>query len=156
MGSTSTDHSDHDWTEIIMLNLDNERNAAADARLREASIIWLTTVSASGQPQSSPVWFLWDGAEFLIFGSRNGQKTRNIAANPRVGLNLDGNGQGGGNVIFEGMARIEPGAPSADSLPADYLAKYEAMIEAFGWSLADMARDYPHVIRVTPTRVRIW
>ena len=139
-----------------MLNLDNESHAAADARLREAEIVWLTTVSASSQPQSSPVWFLWDGKEFLVYGSRDGQKTRNIAANPRVGLHLDGNGHGGGNIIFEGTARIDAEEASAYSPPADYLAKYEARIEAFGWSLDDMARDYPHVIRVTPTRVRIW
>ena len=139
-----------------MLNLENERHVAADARLREESIIWLTTVSASGQPQSSPVWFLWDGAEFLIYGSKDGQKTRNIAANPRVGLHLDGNGQGGGNVIFEGSARIGAAAASADAIPPGYRAKYEALIDAFGWTAASMVQDYPHVIRVTPGRVRIW
>jgi len=139
-----------------MLNLDNEQHAAADARLRAESVIWLTTVSASGQPQSSPVWFEWDGSEFLIYGSKDGQKTRNIAASPRVGLHLDGNGQGGGNVIFEGTARISPEAASVDGVPAGYAAKYEAMIEAFGWTASSLVQDYPHVIRVTPTRVRIW
>jgi PPOX class probable F420-dependent enzyme len=156
MGRTSTDRSDQDRTGITMLNLDDDRHAAADARLRAESIIWLTTVSASGQPQSSPVWFGWDGTEFLIYGSKDGQKTRNIAGNPRVGLHLDGNGQGGDNVIFEGKAAIDQAAASADSIPAEYTAKYEARIEAFGWTLASLVRDYPHVIRVTPARVRIW
>jgi PPOX class probable F420-dependent enzyme len=138
-----------------MLNTDNEKHAAADARLRAATIIWLTTVSAAGQPQSSPVWFLWDGAEFVIYGSKDGKKTANIAANPQVGLHLDGDGEGGGVVVFEGTARIDENGPPADSV-AGFEAKYGARIESYGWTLAGMARDYPHVIRVTPTRARIW
>ena len=139
-----------------MLNLGNEQHAAAAGRLREELVIWLTTVSASGQPQSSPVWFEWDGSEFVIYGSKDGQKTRNIAANPRVGLHLDGNGQGCGNVIFEGTARIDEDPASVESVPPGYTAKYQARIEAFGWSPESLMRDYPHVIRVTPTRARIW
>jgi hypothetical protein len=32
---------------------------AADGRLKSEPMIWLTTVTPSGQPQSTPVWFLW-------------------------------------------------------------------------------------------------
>jgi len=138
-----------------MLNFDNPKHAAADTRLRKETIIWLTTVDAAGQPQSSPVWFLWNGSEFLIYGSQDGKKTRNILANSRVGLNLDGDGQGGGVVVIEGAARIDPDGPRADSV-ADYLAKYGQRIESYGWTIEGFARDYPHVIRVTPTRARIW
>jgi len=141
--------------EAIMLNHENPRHAADDARLRSEPIIWLTTVTPAGQPQSSAVWFLWDGAEFLIYGSKKGPKTPNIEANPRVSLHLDGNGSGGGIVTFEGTARIDPdGPPPADV--ADYVAKYGALIDSYGWGLEKFGRDYPHVIRVTPTRVRIW
>ena len=138
-----------------MLNLDNPNHAAADARLRQETIIWLTTVDASGQPQTSPVWFLWDGDEFLIYGSADGKKTRNILANPKVGLNLDGNGQGGGVVVVEGTARIDAEGPPPSAVAA-YVAKYGQRIESYGWSLESMARDYPHVIKVTPARIRAW
>jgi hypothetical protein len=40
-----------------MLNPDNPAHAAADARLRQETVIWLTAVNQAGQPQSSPVWF---------------------------------------------------------------------------------------------------
>ncbi|HEX6931266.1 MAG TPA: TIGR03667 family PPOX class F420-dependent oxidoreductase [Streptosporangiaceae bacterium] len=138
-----------------MLNLDNPKHAAADARLRQETIIWLTTVDAAGQPQTSPVWFLWDGSEFLIYGSADGKKTRNIEANPRVGLNLDGNGEGGGVVVIEGMARIDRQGPPASTV-AGYVAKYRQRIESYGWTLEGLARDYPHVINVAPARARIW
>jgi PPOX class probable F420-dependent enzyme len=139
----------------MMLNPDNPAHAAADARLRSETIIWLTTLSRSGQPQSSPVWFWWDGTEFLIYGSKDGGKTRNIAASPLVDLHLDGNGQGGGIVIFEGQARIDQDGPAAADV-AGFVAKYGGLIESYGWTLEGLARDYPHVIRVTPTRARIW
>ena len=138
-----------------MLNPDDPAHAAADVRLRAETVIWLTTVTRSGQPQSSPVWFLWNGTEFLIYGSMHGRKTRNIAANPRVDLHLDGNGQGGGIVIFEGTARLDQEGPPAATV-AGFVAKYGGLIESYGWTLEGLARDYPHVIRVTPTRARIW
>ncbi len=138
-----------------MLNLDNPKHAAAATRLKQETIIWLTTVDAAGQPQTSPVWFLWDGSEFLIYGSADGKKTSNIQAHPRVGLNLDGNGAGGDVVVIEGTARIDPHGPPPAAV-ADYVAKYGQRIESYGWTLEGLARDYPHVIRVTPARARIW
>jgi PPOX class probable F420-dependent enzyme len=138
-----------------MLNLENPKHAAADARLRADIIIWLTTVTPAGKPQSTPVWFLWDGAEFLIYGSKDGPKTRNIAVNPQVSLHLDGNGRGGDNVIFEGTASVDPDAPLADAVP-DFVAKYLPLVESYGWTPDSFAGDYPHAIRVTPTRARIW
>jgi hypothetical protein len=72
-----------------------------------------------------------------------------------MGLNLDGDGQGGGVVVIEGTARIDPQGPAADAV-ADFVAKYGERIESYGWTLEGFARDYPHVIRVTPTRARIW
>jgi hypothetical protein len=72
-----------------------------------------------------------------------------------VGLNLDGDGQGGGVVVIEGTARVDPDGPPPQSV-ADFVAKYGQRIESYGWSLDSLARDYPHVIRVTPTRARVW
>ena len=138
-----------------MLNQENSAHAAAAGRLREEPVIWLTTVTESGQPQSTPVWFLWEGQEFLVYGLKDGRKTRNIASNRRVSLHLDGNGRGGGNVIFEGTARIDPGGPSADMVTG-YVEKYRSFIESYGWTPESFAGDYPDVIRVTATRARIW
>jgi PPOX class probable F420-dependent enzyme len=138
-----------------MLNMDESAHAAVSVRLEAEPVIWLTTVTGSGQPQSSPVWFLWDGEDIQIYGVRNGLKTRNIKSNPRVSLHLDGDGRGGGNVIFEGTARIDPTGPRADTILA-YAIKYSSFIESFAWILDSLADDYPHFIRVTPARARIW
>ena len=50
-----------------MLDTTTEAGGRAERRLREEAISWLTTVRADGQPQSVPVWFLWDGGSFLIY-----------------------------------------------------------------------------------------
>jgi PPOX class probable F420-dependent enzyme len=101
------------------------------------------------------VWFLWEGGGFLIYGAANGPKIRNIESNPRVSLHLDGDGRGGANVIVEGSATIDPAGPRADAVPA-YVGKYREFIESYGWTPRSFADDYPHVIRVSPTRARIW
>ena len=139
----------------MILDPENPAHAAAAGRLRAEPIAWLTTVAPSGQPQSTPVWFLWEAGEFLIYDAANGPKIRNIEANPRVSLHLEGNGRGGANVIFEGGATIDPGGPPADAVPA-YLGKYREFIDSYGWTPQGFARDYPHLIRVSPTRARVW
>ena len=140
---------------MAILNQEEPAHAAAAVRLRTEPIMWLTTVARSGQPQSTPVWFLWEAGEFLIYGLANGPKTRNIGSNPYVSLHLEGNGRGGANVIFEGTARIDPVGPRADAVPA-YIEKYREFIDAYGWTPESFATDYPYVIRVSPTRARIW
>jgi PPOX class probable F420-dependent enzyme len=140
---------------MTILNAENPAHTAAAGRLQAEPIIWLTTVTPSGQPQSTPVWFLWEASEFLIYGAANGPKIRNIASNPHVSLHLEGNGRGGANVIFEGTARLDPGGPGADAMPA-YLDKYRGFIDSYGWTPESFAEDYPHRFLVSPTRVRIW
>jgi PPOX class probable F420-dependent enzyme len=140
---------------MTILDPGRPAHAAADERLQAEAIIWLTTVAPSGQPQSTPVWFLWQDGEFIIYGSAAGPKTASIQANSLVSLHLDGNGRGGANVIFEGRATIDPAGPRADAVPA-YVEKYREVIDSYGWTPQSFAADYPHRIRVVPTRARIW
>ena len=78
-----------------MLDTTTEAGSRAERRLREEEVAWLTTVRADGQPQSVPLWFLWDGKAFLIYSQQDRQKLKNIGRNPRVGLNLNSNATGG-------------------------------------------------------------
>jgi PPOX class probable F420-dependent enzyme len=140
---------------MTVLDLDQPAHAAADARLQTEPILWLTTVTPAGQPQSTPVWFLWADGAFLVYGAANAPKTRSIAANPRVSLHLEGNGQGGANVIFEGTAALDPAGRRASEVPG-YVEKYRALIARNGWTPDSFSDQYPDVIRVTVTRARIW
>ena len=124
-------------------------------RLDSERIIWMTTVAPSGQPQTSPVWYLYDGSQFLIWSLDPTSRLDNVAANGLVSLNLDGNGSGGAIVTIEGTAAIDRSGPGADEVP-DYVARYRGRMDK-GWGgPAAFAAKYPTLIRVTPTRVRQW
>lgn len=124
-------------------------------RLADAVVIWLTTVRPDGQPQTSPVWFVWDGQRFLIYSRPQSLKIPNIRANPRVSLNLDGDGDGGEIVTIEGTAEIDDRAPLANEVEA-YVEKYRDHIRRLGTEPGPFAQMYSTPIRITPTRRRVY
>lgn len=140
---------------ISMLNTSTPAGVRAEQRLRDELIIWPTTVTAGGQPQTSPVWFLWDGETFLVYSKPGTAKMRNLGANPRVALHLDGNGRGGDVVVVEGIASHDSAAARADGIP-EYVAKYAERIAANGWTPASFAADYNNAVRITPRSARVW
>ena len=124
-------------------------------RLDDEVVIWMTTVNAEGKPQTSVVWYWWDGSEFLIYSLDPTARVRNVAGNPHVSLNLDGNSRGGDVVTIEGVATIDPDAPSAAE-NEEYVDKYGRRMDR-GWGGPEgFAAKYPTAIRVQPTRVREW
>lgn len=130
-------------------------DSATLRRLDDERIIWLTTVSENGTPQASPVWYWFDGEVFWVYSLDPSPRLDNIAANPNVALNLDGNGRGGDIVTIEGRAQIDRAAPSAAEVDA-YVARYGNRMDR-GWGGPEQfAAKYPAPIRITPTRVRAW
>ena len=138
-----------------MLDTTTEAGGRAERRLNEEKIAWLTTVRKDGQPQSVPVWFLWDGQTFLIYSQPGRQKLRNIETNPRVDLNLNSNAHGGDVVRAEGVADIVEDAPPATEVP-EYLEKYRDAIARIGFDPEGFARSYSIPLRITPTRWQVW
>ncbi len=138
-----------------MLNLSAEASAALEDRLRAESVAWLTTVAPGGQPQSSPVWFLWGEGEFLVYAQPHSWKVRNIRANPRVSLHLNSDEEGGRVVTFEGSARVPEDHPPVHEVAA-YLAKYREGIAGLGMTPEQMGAEYATALRIIPTRVRVY
>jgi len=127
----------------------------AEARLKEEEISWITTVRSDGQPQTVPVWFLWDDNGVLIYSQPNRQKLRNITRNPRVGLNLNSNEQGNDVVRLEGSASIDEDAPLSSEV-APYVEKYRESIARIGYDVDGFARAYSVAVRVRPERWQVW
>ncbi len=139
-----------------MLDTTTEAGGRTERRQQQEEIAWMTTVRSDGQPQSVPVWFLWDGETFLVYSQpkrRQGQKLRNIDRNPRVDLNS--NVQGGDVVRVEGTAEIVEDAPPLTEVP-EYMEKYRESIARIGFDPDGFARTYSVAIRVTPTRWQVW
>ena len=135
-----------------MIDEGTEFGARVARRLREETVVWLTTVTPAGAPLPRPVGFLWDGGEMVSMYSQPGARVRNISANPKVALNFDGDSRGGDIVILSGTAQIDPDAPAADANPA-WLEKYTAQVERTGMTLASYAARFSVPIRIRVTRL---
>lgn len=135
-----------------MIDRSTPAGAKAARLLADGVVLWMTTVRADGQPQASPVWFVIDDDEFLVYTMPT-QRVRNIGSGAKVALNLDSN-EGSDVVTIEGTARIVEGPSCVDH--AGYMAKYRSRIEQMGSTPAEFARAYSIPIRVTPTRWRVY
>lgn len=124
-------------------------------RLERDKVAWLTSVTPDGQPQTFPVWFLWEDGEILVYSLNVAKRNENIAANPKVALHLNDDGKGSDVVVIEGAARVDPDAPRARE-NGPFAAKYEAELRRMGWTAAEMSETYDVRIRVRPTRIRVY
>jgi len=138
-----------------MIDPTTDTGARVAQRLQNEQIIWLTTVRADGQPQSSPVWFLWDGDTFLIYSQPTAQKLRNIRRHPPVSIHLNSDERGENVVTIDGSATIETSALSADAM-SGYVEKYRNSIASIGHTPESLAQEYSVALRVSPRRIRSW
>lgn len=123
-------------------------------RLDRERIVWLTTVDRRGTPVPTPIWFLWSQGTFLMFSQADTHKLTNIAAQPKVSINLNSDTHGGEVVVFSAEARVESAVP--DEEWARFVAKYRGDIDALGFTPASFRADYSVPVRITPRRFRGW
>ena len=127
----------------------------AAERLDREVIGWLTTVTASGRPQTSPVWFVVHGDAIYVQSRPHAAKLSNIRANSKVSFHLDSDGAGGDVVTLDADAEILDTAPK--ELSDVYLEKYERVIRERMRSTPEaMIADYSTTVHLTPRRVRAW
>ena len=127
----------------------------AAERLDRDVIGWLTTVTASGRPQTSPVWFVVHDDAIYVQSRPQAAKLSNIRANGKVSFHLDSDGAGGDVVTLDADAEILDTAPKEVS--DVYLEKYERVIrERMRGTPEAMIADYSTTVRLTPRRVRAW
>jgi PPOX class probable F420-dependent enzyme len=136
----------------VVFDQGTEFGARVARRLREEQVVWLTTVTPAGAPLPRPVGFLWDGGDIVSVYSQPGARVRNIAANPKVTLNFDGDGHGGDVVVLSGTAQVDRSAPTEDAHAA-WLEKYAAQIAGFGMTPAAYAARFSVPLRIRLTRV---
>lgn len=121
--------------------------------LDNALIGFVTAVNGDGQPQTSPVWFMRDGEDFVVYNRPTAPRLESIAANPQVAFNLRADRAGHAMVSLEGTAAEEASLPPAWQFPG-YLEKYDAEIAHLGWTPESFSDDYSVGLRIKVTRVR--
>ncbi len=131
-----------------MLTDSNELISVLDREL----IGFLTAVNAVGQPQASPVWFIRDGDDIVVYNRPDSPRLDSIVVNPRVAFNLRGDRRAHAVVSIEGVA-VQQDLPPALEFPG-YVDKYGREIESLGWTPESFSSDYRTGIRIEVTRVR--
>jgi PPOX class probable F420-dependent enzyme len=135
---------------VIEIDQSTDFGARVAAHLRDDIVVWLTSVSPSGAPLPTPVWFLWDGESTVRIQSLpTAKRVEHLAANPKVSLNFPGNGTGGDIVVLSGRATIRPGEPQLDA----YADKYRDEMQGIGLTPEQFADRYSTVIEIELTRL---
>jgi len=138
---------------MSVIDTTTELGRRVSGQLESDEIVWLTTVGADGTPQPSPVWFLWTEGEFLILSQPDKPKLRNIARNPRVALNFNGDRLGEEVATFTGTARLDDVAPTSTEMAA-FTAKYIDSTVRIGYTSEQFHAAYSVPLRVTPEKLR--
>ncbi len=120
----------------------------AESRLKKDLVIWFVTAAADRQPHATLVWFLWQGDSFVVY-SQDGQKVRDVQANPKVALHLSSDPVGTDMVRATGTAKVVSSKAPAQILPA-YRRKYRQELEDMGYTWEQFAGQYHNEIRVEP------
>ena len=139
-----------------MIDLTTKFGRKVKRHLRQEYVVWFTTTGFDLSPQPRPVWFIWDGASFLIFSQPHAHKVQHVTARPQVALHFNTDETGDTDVIiFVGTAAIDTSVPPAHKVRA-YLTKYRTGIKELDMTPEQFSREYSVAIRVTPTTLRGW
>lgn len=142
------------WGAILTLGLTGAVWAQEDKRtvesfLAESRNATMATIRANGTPQLTPVWFVWDGEQFIISITTERAKYKNLVRDARMSLCID-DVTGFGYVTAEGIVEIREQDIWEDT--RKILVKYQG--EEGGTEYLERMKTEPRVLVVMkPTRI---
>ena len=100
--------------------------------LASTTLAHVATIGPDGEPQTSPVWFDWDGT-FLRFAQVSGfqQKVRNVRREPRVALSFVD--PANPYRYLEVRGRVERIDPDPDWAFINAMARKYLGVDAYPW-----------------------
>jgi len=110
----------------------------------------LAYIWTDGTPRAIPIWFHWNGSEFILGTPPKAPKLKALAKNPKVSLTIDDNTFPHKVLLIRGSARLEP----VDGVVPEYATAAEryfgreqgqAWVSQLGKMVSSMVR-----IRITP------
>lgn len=106
----------------------------------------LAYVWTDGTPRVVPIWFHWDGREFVLASPPKAPKLKALTRNPKVALTIDDNNFPHKVLLVRGTAHLT----TVDGVVPEYAAaaeRYFGREQAQGW--------VSQLRAITPTMVRI-
>ncbi len=116
--------------------------------LEKLGFAHVATIGSDGSPQSSPVWFRWDGAVLSFSTTKPRQKYRNLVADPRVAMTILDPDDPYRHIEIRGVVEIEE---DPDGSLIHELAKRYMGAERFEGNLKDRV-----IVRIVPARVNVY
>jgi PPOX class probable F420-dependent enzyme len=85
----------------------------------------IATIGPNGEPQSSPVWYGWDGTQLKFSTTKARQKYKNLVRNPRVSASILDPDDPYRYLEIRGVAEIEedPDKAFIEEMARKYLGK---------------------------------
>src|SRR5712675_2431388 len=109
----------------------------------------LAYVWTDGTPRVVPIWFHWNGREFVMATPPKAPKLKALAKNPRVALTIDDNSFPHKVLMIRGTARLEP----VNGIVPEYAAaaeRYFGPEQGKAW-VAQLAQMVSSMVRITIT-----
>ena len=75
--------------------------------LQSTALANVATIGPKGEPQVSPVWFVWDGTHIRFSMNKIRQKRRNLARDSRIALSITDPANPARTIEIRGKALIE-------------------------------------------------
>lgn len=130
--------------------LDLLQHPASEELLRSTIPARLAYIWTDGTPRVVPIWFHWNGREFIMASPPKAPKLKALAKNPKVSFTIDDNTFPHKVLLVRGTARLD----TVDGIVPEYAAAAEryfgpeqgrAWVKQLGTMVSSMVR-----ITITP------
>ncbi|MEU8930741.1 pyridoxamine 5'-phosphate oxidase family protein [Streptomyces sp. NPDC048409] len=118
----------------------------------------VATVSASGAPHVSALWFAWDGTSLWLYSVVRSQRWTDLSRDPRVAVVVDSGEEYDQlrGVELRGTVEFVGEVPRTGELVAE-LDYVETLFARKNFGLDEMPHDGRHAwARLTPTKIASW
>jgi len=118
----------------------------------------VATVSASGAPHVSALWFAWDGKSLWLYSVVRSQRWKDLTRDPRVAVVVDSGEEYDQlrGVELRGTVEFVGEVPRTGELVAE-LDYVETLFARKNFGLDEMPHDGRHAwARLTPTKIASW
>ncbi|WP_082944793.1 pyridoxamine 5'-phosphate oxidase family protein [Mycobacterium sp. 852013-50091_SCH5140682] len=116
------------------------------------------TVTTTGHPHVTPLWFTWDGSTLWLYSIVDSQRWTDLARNQRIAAVVD-TGEAYGElrgVEITGTTNVVGEVPRIGE-PHQALVEPERLFAEKYFSGADFVNDGRHGwLRITPTKITSW
>jgi PPOX class probable F420-dependent enzyme len=130
-------------------SLDLLQQPASQELLQSKIPARLAYIATDGTPRVVPIWFHWNGSQFVMGTPPKAPKLKALARNPKVSLTIDDNTFPHKVLLVRGTARLE----SVNGVVPEYAAaaeRYFGPEQGRAW-VAQLGAMVPTMVRITIT-----